>query len=53
LRQKLGAQDRPTKTITAKRITTSNVPNTRTFRATPGVDPARASVVVSRTEESE
>src|ERR1700740_2555447 len=33
----------------AKRITTSRVPITRTLRATPGVEPARASVVVSRT----
>src|SRR3954470_2875384 len=31
----------------ANKIATSSVPMTRTLRATPGVDPARASVVVS------
>src|SRR5689334_13513393 len=31
---------------------TSSVPQTRTFRATPSVEPARASVVVSLTEGS-
>src|SRR3954447_22597745 len=39
--------------MTAKIITTSNVPKTRTLRATPGVEPARACVVVSRTGGSE
>jgi len=43
----VGRQGRPTKTITAKRITTSSVPNIKTLRATPGVEPARASVVDS------
>src|SRR5206468_3472281 len=50
---KLGAQERPTKTITAKMITTSRVPKIRTLRPTPGVEPARASVAVSRTGGSE
>src|SRR5205807_8688298 len=50
---KLGAQGRPTKTMTAIIITTSNVPKMSTFRVTPGVEPARASVVVSTTDGSE
>ena len=49
----LDGQDRPTKTMIAKIITTSNVLQKRTFRATPGVEPARASVAVSLTEGSE
>src|SRR5690349_2028702 len=36
----------------ANKITTSRVPITSTLRATPGVDPARASVVVSLTGAS-
>src|SRR5690348_16821356 len=36
----------------AKATTTSSVPKIRTLRATPGVEPARASVVVSTTEGS-
>src|SRR4029079_10481751 len=39
--------------ITAKMMTTNNVLITRTLRAAPGVEPARASVVVSTTEGSE
>src|SRR3954454_13248035 len=53
IREKLGGQGQPTNRMTAKIITTSNVPKTRTLRATPGVEPARASVVVCRTEGSE
>ncbi|GAA4724147.1 hypothetical protein GCM10023325_22260 [Sphingomonas lutea] len=34
-------------TMITNAITTNNVPHTSTLRATPGVDPARASVVVS------
>jgi hypothetical protein len=51
--EEVGTQGLPAKKITAKMMITSRVPITRTFRVTPGVEPARASVVVSTTEGSE
>src|SRR5260221_7916280 len=49
----VGAQERWTKTMITKRITTRTVPKKRTLRATPGVEPARAFVAVSTIGGSE